>query len=94
VICYVRDNGPGIDSRYHEKIFGLFEQLDPQKEGTGIGLAIVKRIIDVHGGRIWVESEETGKGAMFCFTIPVEERSTLSMSNEYKNPKKETWNHE
>ena len=81
LICYVRDNGFGIDSRYHEKIFGLFEQLDPQKEGTGIGLAIVKRIIDVHNGRIWVESEGLGKGATFCFTIPetiAEEQSTLS----------------
>jgi PAS domain S-box-containing protein len=85
VICYVRDNGTGIDSRYHEKIFDLFEQLDPQKDGTGIGLAIVKRIIDVHGGRIWVESEGIGKGSVFCFTIPdtiAEERSSLSIRSD------------
>ncbi|HUT10059.1 MAG TPA: PAS domain S-box protein, partial [Thermoguttaceae bacterium] len=70
VVCYVRDNGVGIDSRFHEKIFGLFEKLDSTSEGTGVGLALVKRIIDVHGGRIWVESEGAGRGSTFCFTLP------------------------
>ncbi|MCP3958193.1 MAG: hypothetical protein GY719_10110, partial [bacterium] len=70
----------GIDPKYHEKIFGLFERLDPEaSEGTGIGLALVKRIVEVHGGRIWVESvpPEGGKrmagryqGSTFCFTLP------------------------
>ncbi len=69
-VFYVRDNGPGIDPRYHEKIFGLFEQLNQKIGGTGIGLAIVKRIVEVHGGRIWVESEGLGKGATFCLTLP------------------------
>jgi len=69
-VFYVRDNGVGIDPRYHEKIFGLFDKLDPNTDGTGIGLAIVKRIVEVHSGQIWVESEGTGKGATFCFTIP------------------------
>lgn len=67
---YVRDNGVGIDPRYHEKVFGLFDKLDQNTDGTGVGLAIVKRIVEVHGGRIWVESEGIGKGTAFCFTLP------------------------
>ena len=69
-VCYVRDNGTGIDPRHHEKIFGLFEKLDPRSEGSGVGLALVKRIIEVHGGRIWIESEGVGRGSTFCFTLP------------------------
>jgi len=69
-VCYVRDNGIGIEPQYHDQVFGLFNKLDKTSEGSGIGLAIVKRIIDVHGGRIWVESEGPGKGSTFCFTLP------------------------
>jgi PAS domain S-box-containing protein len=69
-IFFVRDNGVGIDPRYHDQVFGLFSKLDAQTEGTGIGLALVKRIVEVHGGRIWVESE-LGKGSTFYFTLPV-----------------------
>jgi len=69
LIFFVRDNGMGIDPEYHERIFGLFNKLDATSEGTGVGLALVKRIIDFHGGRIWIESEE-GKGSTFYFTLP------------------------
>jgi signal transduction histidine kinase len=69
-IFFVRDNGVGIDPRYHKRIFELFEKLDPGTEGVGIGLALAKRIIEVHGGRIWVESEGQGRGSTFCFTLP------------------------
>jgi signal transduction histidine kinase len=69
-IFFVKDNGIGIEPEYHMKIFGLFEKLDPTSEGTGIGLALINRIIETHGGKIWVESDGLGKGSTFCFTIP------------------------
>ena len=53
---FVRDNGIGIEARYQERVFGLFDKLDPRADGTGVGLALVKRIIELHSGRIWVES--------------------------------------
>ena len=65
----VSDNGIGHDSRYSEKIFGLFERLDHDSEGTGIGLAIVRRIIEFHNGRVWAESQGKGQGSVFCFTL-------------------------
>lgn len=82
-IFFVRDNGIGIDEAHHERIFGLFNKLDVESEGTGIGLALAKRIVEVHGGRIWVKSEaspkgEAGKGATFYFSLPPAE----SMSAE------------
>ena len=69
IVCFVRDNGRGIEERYHEKIFGLFERLDPAAEGSGIGLALVKRIVEVHGGRVWVESDGPGHGTTFWFSL-------------------------
>lgn len=68
-IFFVKDNGIGIAPEYHERIFGLFNKLDAKSEGTGVGLALVKRIVDFHGGRIWVESE-AGKGSTFYFILP------------------------
>ena len=68
-VFFVKDNGMGISPQYHGKIFGLFDKLDAKTEGTGIGLALVKRIIELHGGHIWVESQE-GEGCTFYFTLP------------------------
>jgi DNA-binding LacI/PurR family transcriptional regulator/signal transduction histidine kinase len=69
-IFFVRDNGSGIEPQYHQKVFGLFDKLDPHSDGTGIGLALVKRIVEVQGGRIWIESEGRGKGSTFFFALP------------------------
>jgi signal transduction histidine kinase len=69
ICCYVKDNGIGLEARFQEQIFGLFERLSAEVGGTGVGLALVKRIIEVHGGKIWVESEGLGLGSTFWFTL-------------------------
>lgn len=68
---FVRDNGMGIDPEYLDRVFGLFEKLDPDTPGSGVGLAIVKRIVDVLGGDIRVESAGLGQGTRFCLQLPV-----------------------
>jgi len=67
----VSDNGPGIDQRHFGKIFQIFQTLTPRDEveSTGIGLSLVKKIIELHGGKIWVESQ-VGEGTTFYFTMP------------------------
>ena len=77
LVIFVRDNGIGIDPRHRHKLFGLFEKLDPHTEGTGIGLALVQRIVEAHGGKIWVESAGPGQGATFRFTLANTRRQSI-----------------
>ncbi len=68
-VFFVRDNGIGIEPGQQGRVFDLFTKLDQTTDGTGIGLSIVRRIIEVHDGRVWVESEGRGQGSTFCFTL-------------------------
>jgi len=68
-VFFVKDNGAGIEPHYLERVFNLFDKLDPKSPGTGVGLALVRRIIEVHGGRIWAESLGRGQGTTFLFTL-------------------------
>jgi signal transduction histidine kinase len=73
-VFYVKDNGIGIDPKNHKRVFELFYKVDNRSEGAGAGLAIVKKIIEVHGGRIWIESE-LGRGCTVFFTLPLSDSS-------------------
>ncbi|MEE4252944.1 MAG: PAS domain S-box protein [Desulfuromusa sp.] len=70
VVFYVRDNGMGIEPKHNERIFNLFSQLSANSEGSGLGLALVKKIVSIYQGRIWVESAGEGQGSCFMFTLP------------------------
>ena len=69
-VFFVRDNGSGIEPQYQSKIFNLFEKINAKTDGTGMGLAIVKRIVELYQGKIWVESRGLGQGSSFIFTLP------------------------
>jgi len=84
-VFFVRDNGIGVDPKYSERIFGLFEKLDPRSAGTGIGLALVRRIIEFHGGRIWVESDGR-TGSTFLFRLPRAEGASTPPPEGTTNP--------
>jgi signal transduction histidine kinase len=69
-VFFVRDNGMGIEPQYQSRLFNLFEKINPGSEGSGMGLAIVKRIVELYHGKIWVESQGLGQGTCFRFTLP------------------------
>ncbi len=72
VVCSVSDNGIGIPPQYNKQVFKLFERLDSSVEGTGIGLALVLRIVEAHGGRVWIESAVDSPGCTVVFTLPTQ----------------------
>jgi signal transduction histidine kinase len=80
IAFFVRDNGIGISPEFHEKVFGVFTKLNADSEGTGLGLAVVKKIVEVYNGKIWVESSGMGAGSTFKFTLPDAVRSSKATS--------------
>ncbi|MBL0224520.1 MAG: GHKL domain-containing protein [Geobacteraceae bacterium] len=81
-VYFVRDNGIGIAPEYQDRIFGIFEQLDRQSSGFGMGLTMVRRIVETYDGRIWVESAGKGQGSCFRFTLPGAEQSHIHRCQE------------
>ena len=79
----VEDNGPGIAEEYYEKIFQMFQTLSPRDkfESSGVGLTVVKKIVELYGGKIWVQSQ-VGKGSTFSFTIPLQKVIDKKENNE------------
>ena len=72
VVLVVQDEGLGIDPRHRDRVLDVFERLDPRGEGSGVGLAVVKRIVESHGGRVWLESEGLGRGTAACIELPLD----------------------
>ena len=80
VLCYVKDNGIGIDPRDLDRIFGVFDRLERNIDGSGLGLAIVKRIVEAHGGQVWADSEGPDTGTTVYFTLPKQDSYASSTS--------------
>lgn len=87
---FVKDNGPGIPKRHHDRVFGLFQRLDVSIEGTGIGLAIVKKIMKTHNGSVWIESEGDGSGCTFWLQFPAYSDPTDATLHEAAHEGNET----
>jgi PAS domain S-box-containing protein len=83
-VYFVRDQGRGIEHRFQESIFGLFNKLDPRTDGTGIGLALARRIVEFHGGSIWVESAGPDQGATFYFTLAARKALSTGSADQTK----------
>jgi PAS domain S-box-containing protein len=81
-LVFVRDNGMGIKPDFHSRVFDLFHRLDPRTEGSGVGLALVKRIVESHGGHVWVESDGEGHGSTFFLDLPTVEEQSDSVAAE------------
>ena len=78
VVLVVQDGGIGIEPRHRERVLDIFERLDPRSEGSGVGLAVVKRILESQGGRVWLESEGTGAGTAACVELALEPLGTAA----------------
>ncbi len=86
VVVVVQDEGIGIDPRHRDRVLAVFERLDPRGEGSGVGLAVVKRIVESHGGRVWLESEGLERGTSACVELPLESAAVLAATPAASRP--------